>query len=77
MGTWLRCFDKASVTQLDLLAGELFVRAWNAGLGRWRHGTVVVDFDSTVARVFSSAKECAEYGRAEQRSNLAPAHRSE
>ncbi len=34
LGTWLRCFDKVSVTQLDLLAGELFVRAWNAGLAR-------------------------------------------
>jgi hypothetical protein len=62
LGTWLRCFDKVSVTQLDLLAGELFVRAWNAGLAPWRHGTVVVDFDSTVARVFSSAKEGAAYG---------------
>ena len=30
LGTWLRCFDAVSVTQLDLLAGELFVRAWNA-----------------------------------------------
>ena len=62
LGTWLRCFDKVSVTQLDLLAGELFVRAWNAGLAPWRHGTVVVDFDSTIARVFSSAKEGAAYG---------------
>ena len=35
LGTWLRCFDKVSVTQLDLLAGELFVRAWNAGRVTW------------------------------------------
>ena len=51
-----------SVTQLDLLAGELFVRAWQAGLGPWVHGTVIVDMDSTIAPVFSSAKEGAAYG---------------
>ena len=51
-----------SVTQLDLLAGELFVRAWRAGLGPWVHGTVIVDMDSTIAPVFSSAKEGAAYG---------------
>ena len=62
LGTWLRCFDTVSVTQLDLLAGELFVRAWQAGLGPWVHGTVIVDMDSTIAPVFSSAKEGAAYG---------------
>ncbi|MBP7879014.1 transposase, partial [Candidatus Neomicrothrix sp.] len=62
LGTWLRCFDAVSVTQLDLLAGELFVRAWQAGLGPWVHGTVIVDMDSTIAPVFSSAKEGAAYG---------------
>lgn len=64
LGTWLRCFDKVSVTQLDLLAGELFVRAWNAGLGRRSVRHRRRRFDSTVARVFSSAKEGAAYGYA-------------
>lgn len=62
VGTWLRGFDWGTVRQLDAASRGLLARAWDAGLGPDLDGDVTLDLDSTICRVFGTAKQGVGFG---------------
>ena len=62
IGTWLRGFIWASVRMLDKVSRQVLARAWQAGLGPDLDDELTVDFDSTICRVFGTAKQGARFG---------------
>ena len=62
IGTWLRGFIWASVRMLDKVSRQVLQRAWAAGLGPDLESDLTVDFDSTICRVFGTAKQGAKFG---------------
>lgn len=62
IGTWLRGFIWASVRMLDAVSRQVLARAWQAGLGPDLDADLTVDFDSTICRVFGTAKQGAKFG---------------
>ena len=62
IGTWLRGFIWASVRMLDKVSRQVLARAWQAGLGPDLDAELTVDFDSTICRVFGTAKQGAAFG---------------
>lgn len=62
VGTWLRGFDWGTVRQLDAVSRELLGRAWGAGLGPDLDADVTLDLDSTICRVFGTAKQGVGFG---------------
>lgn len=62
IGTWLRGFVWASVRMLDKVSRAVLARAWQAGLGPDLDGDLTLDFDSTICRVFGTAKQGAKFG---------------
>jgi hypothetical protein len=62
IGTWLRGFIWATVRMLDKVSRQVLARAWEAGLGPDLDADLTVDFDSTICRVFGTAKQGARFG---------------
>jgi len=62
IGTWLRGFIWASVRMLDAVSRQVLARAWAAGLGPDLDADLTVDFDSTICRVYGTAKQGARFG---------------
>ena len=62
IGTWLRGFIWATVRMLDKVSRQVLARAWQAGLGPDLDADLTVDFDSTICRVFGTAKQGARFG---------------
>jgi hypothetical protein len=62
VGTWLRGFIWASVRMLDAVSRQVLARAWQAGLGPDLDADLTVDFDSTICRVYGTAKQGARFG---------------
>ena len=62
IGTWLRGFIWATVRMLDAVSRQVLARAWQAGLGPDRDADLTIDFDSTICRVFGTAKQGAKFG---------------
>jgi len=62
IGTWLRGFIWATVRMLDKVSRQVLARAWAAGLGPELDADLTVDFDSTICRVFGTAKQGAKFG---------------
>ncbi len=62
IGTWLRGFIWASVRMLDAVSRHVLARAWQAGLGPQLDADLTVDFDSTICRVYGTAKQGARFG---------------
>jgi len=63
IGTWLRAFTWANVRQLDAVARQTLVRAWDAGLGpKNRSGPLTIDVDSTVCQTYGLAKQGCRFG---------------
>src|SRR5680860_415630 len=62
IGTWLRGFIWASVRMMDKVSRQVLARAWAAGLGPQLDADLTVDFDSTICRVFGTAKQGAKFG---------------
>lgn len=62
IGTWLRGFIWATVRMLDKVSRRVLARAWAAGLGPELDADLTVDFDSTICRVFGTAKQGAKFG---------------
>jgi hypothetical protein len=62
IGTWLRGFLWASVRMLDAVSRQVLARAWQAGLGPDLDADLTVDFDSTICRVYGTAKQGAKFG---------------
>lgn len=62
IGTWLRGFIWATVRMLDAASRRVLARAWQAGLGPDLDADLTVDFDSTICRVFGTAKQGAKFG---------------
>ncbi|HEX2029458.1 MAG TPA: IS1380 family transposase [Nitriliruptorales bacterium] len=62
IGTWLRWFIWATIRMLDKVSRRVLARAWQAGLGPDLDADLTVDFDSTICRVFGTAKQGARFG---------------
>jgi hypothetical protein len=62
IGTWLRGFIWATVRMLDAVSRRVLARAWQSGLGPELDADLTVDFDSTICRVFGTAKQGAAFG---------------
>jgi hypothetical protein len=62
IGTWLRGFIWATVRMLDGVSRQVLARAWEAGLGPELDADLTIDFDSTICRVFGTAKQGARFG---------------
>jgi hypothetical protein len=62
IGTWLRGFIWATVRMFDEVSRQVLARAWTAGLGPDLDPDLTVDFDSTICRVFGTAKQGARFG---------------
>ena len=62
IGTWLRGFIWATVRMMDAVSRRVLARAWQAGLGPDLDADLTVDFDSTICRVFGTAKQGARFG---------------
>jgi Transposase DDE domain group 1 len=56
LGVFLRSFTTGHVRQLDRVAGELLVRAWEAGAGPGE-GPLTIDVDSSICETYGLAKQ--------------------
>jgi hypothetical protein len=63
IGTWLRAFKWSNVRQLDAVARDTLVAAWQAGLGPADLAApLTLDIDSTVCRAYGLAKQGCRFG---------------
>jgi hypothetical protein len=63
IGTWLRAFTWANVRQLDAVARQTLIAAWDAGLGPTDlSAPLTLDIDSTVCQTYGLAKQGCRFG---------------